>query len=173
MPGNVVGKALNFGYAGAVSRSLDAIISNRVVKSTDPTGPSFGDPVLLNSDNTWSKAGATATMALFAGIAVREVKQGTSFLSANGAVEYKPGEVADVIERGTVLVVCNVGTPTAGSAVYLRITANGAFPTGVVGGLEAAADGANTILLTNAKWKTGKLDANKIGEITLLVRNQG
>lgn len=169
MPGSVIGKSLNFGYAGNISRSADAIIDNRIVKPSDSTNISFGDPVILNGDNTYSKFGATGTAANFGGIAVREVKQSTDYFAAQGY--YKPGEPCDVATRGTLTVLCNVGTPTAGGDVYVRITANGSVPAGVVGGFEAAADGANTIKLTGVKWTTGKLDANRIAEVTITQRN--
>jgi len=170
MPGSVIGKALNFGYAGNVSRSHDAIITNRIVKPSDSVSINFGDAVVLNGDNTFSKFGAAGTAAAFAGIAVREVKQSTVFGSNVGG-SYAPAEPCDVLVRGTATVVCNVGTPTAGGDVHVRIAANGAIPAGVIGGFEAAADGANTIKLTGAKWTTGKLDANRVAEVTLTQRN--
>jgi hypothetical protein len=246
MTGSVIGKSLNFGYPGNVSRSQDAIIDNRVVKPTDTINISFGDAASLNPDNSYSKftttpttlttalvlstaytslsvqalatnmpAGATVTLvsgantqtttlsapaaagattinvqsftanfaypigsnvyasniaSQFAGIAVREVKQSTLF-GTNVAGSYAPGEPCDVLSRGTATVVCNVGTPTAGGAVYIRIIANGSIPAGVVGGFEAAADGTNTIQVTGAKWTTGKMDANKVAEVTITQRN--
>lgn len=169
MPGNVIGKAMNLGFAGNISRSSDAIISNRLVKSSDSASVNFGDPVVLNSDNTFSKFGAAGTAAAFAGIAVREIKQAADYY--NQIPAYAPGQPCDVAERGNITVVCNVGTPTAGGDVYVRVTANGAIPAGVVGGFEAAADSTNTIKLTNVKWKTGKIDANKVAEVTIIVRN--
>jgi hypothetical protein len=140
-----------------------------MVKSTDTDSINFGSPAILNSDNTYSNFGATGTAATFAGVAVREVKQTTDYLSADGS--YDPGQPCDVIERGSVTVVCNVGNPTAGGPVYVRIAANAGIPTGVVGGFEAAADGTNTVQITNAKWKTGKKDANNVTELTILTRN--
>lgn len=169
MPGFAIGKSLNLGYPGNISRSSDAVISNRLVRSTDTDNINFGDPVVLNADNTVSTFGATGTAATFLGIAVREVKQNTDYFTSQGF--YSPGQPCDVAERGTLTVTCNVGTPTAGGAVYVRIAANAAFPNGVVGGFEATADGTNTIQLTNVKWKTGKLDANKVAEVTILTRN--
>ncbi|MGD8188563.1 structural cement protein Gp24 [Brevibacillus ginsengisoli] len=169
MPGSVVGKSLNLGYPGNISRSADAIITNRIVKLTDAANINFGDPVVLNGDNTYSAFGATGTAATFAGIAVREVKQSTDYFAGQGF--YKPGQPCDVVERGSVTVVCNVGTPTAGGDVYVRITANGSVPNGVVNGFEAAADGANTIKLPGVKWKTGKLDSNRVAEVTITQRN--
>ncbi|GED34025.1 hypothetical protein BCE02nite_51660 [Brevibacillus centrosporus] len=169
MPGKVIGKSLNLGYAGTVSRSADAIISSRMVKEADTDPINFGEAVVLNGDNTFSKFGADGTAATFAGVAVREVKQTTDYFASQGY--YSPGHTCDVIERGSVTVVCNVGTPTAGGDVYVRVAANAAIPTGVIGGFEAAADGSNTVKLTGVKWKTGKLDPNKVAEITILSRN--
>jgi hypothetical protein len=169
MPGSVVGKSLNLGYPGSISRSADTIITNRVVKSTDTANINFGDPTVLNADNTYSVFGATGTAATFAGIAVLEVKQSTDYFAVQGY--YEPGQPCDVAERGSVTVLCNVGTPTAGGDVYVRITANGAIPAGVVGGFEAAADGVNTVKLNGIKWKTGKLDANRVAEVTITQRN--
>jgi hypothetical protein len=62
-----------------------------------------------------------------------------------------------------------VGTPTAGGNVYIRVVANGGNT--IIGGFEATADSTNTILLTNAKWTTGKMDSNKCAEVTILSRN--
>jgi hypothetical protein len=175
MPGAAVGIELNLGYAGTVSRSVDTIITPRVVKSVVTSGvetePSilFGEPVVLNTDNTYSRFGTAGTTATFAGIAVREVKQATDYYAAAGS--YLPGELMDVLERGNMTVKCNVGTPTAGGKVYIRILANGAIPLGVVGQFEAAADSTNTLEIPNLRWKTGKLDSNKISEVTILTRS--
>lgn len=245
MPGSVIGKQLNNGYPGTVSRLADNIIMSRAVRATDVNSISFGDTVVLNTDNTYSLFTATTTslttalvsgtaytslavgaltqavhagdsviigtsgqsqvvtvsadaavgatsisvdsfnanaayavsspvtsynnMAQFAGIAVREVKQSTQYFTQEG--EYSPGQPCDVLERGSATVYCNHGTPTARGSVYLRIAANGAIPNGVIGGLEAAADGINTIPITNVQWKTGYLDANNVAELTILTRN--
>lgn len=168
MAGSVIGTSMNYGYPGTFARNGDCIIANRIVKSTsDPIA--FGEAVILNPDNTVSRFGAAGTAATFDGIAVREVKQNTSYTPANGS--YTAGQPCDVIQRGSVSVACNVGTPTAGGKVYVRITANAGIPAGVVGGFEAAADGANTLEITNAKWATGLKDANNVSELTILSRN--
>lgn len=170
MPGTAIGRSLNYGYPGTVSRSIDAIISNRPLRLSDTASANFGDPVVLNSDNTYSFFGSTGTAATFAGVAVREVKQSTSYLT-NAMGTYSPGQPMDVLERGACIVTCSVGTPTANGNVYIRTVLNGAIPAGVVGGYEAAADGSNSILITNARWTTGKMDVNKSAEITMILRN--
>lgn len=111
----------------------------------------------------------------FAGVAIREVQQATSYFPGTGGT-YQPGMPCDVIERGTVTVACNYGTPTAGGPVYCRTVLNTAnVPNGVVGGFEAAPDPtttSNSFLVTNAQWTTGTVGVNGNAEITLLVPNK-
>lgn len=174
MSGKAIGIELNLGYPGNVARSIDALITPRSIKSTITNDKEteadieFGEPVILNSDNTYSRFGASGTAITFAGIAVREVKQSVDYFNAEGA--YKPGEVCDVLNRGTITVKCNNGTPTAGGKVYVRIKANAEIPSGVVGQFEADADSTNTVEITNARWSTGKKDSNGIAEVTVLTR---
>lgn len=174
MSGSVIGKELNLGYAGTVSRSADAIITPKIIKSVihekkETAEPIlFGEPVVLNNDNSYSRFGANGTATTFVGIAVREIKQATDYYSACGS--YLPGEICDVLNRGSIMVRCNVGTPTAGGKVYIRTKGNVSVPNGVIGQFEAAADGSNTIEIPNLKWSNGKLDANKIAEVTVLTR---
>lgn len=172
MPGKTIGTKMLYGYPGSFARNADCYIMNRPVKADDTDSIGFGDPVILNSDNTYSKFGATGTAAAFAGVAVREVQQATSYLE-QGAGAYAPGSPCDVIERGNVSVVCRVGTPVAGGAVYVRITANAGVAGSAVGGFEYRADDDDDkcILLTNCKWATGLIDANKVTELAILGRN--
>lgn len=164
MPGAVIGKELNFGYPGNVSRSIDAIITNRLSKENIP----FGNPVILNEDNTISPFGEGSTVDDFVGIAIREVKQSTDYNTSASC--YLDNERTDIIVRGSVCIKVNNGTSVAGGKVYIRIKANPAIPNGVVGGFEAEADGVNTIELKNVRFTSGRLDANKVAEITILDR---
>jgi len=174
MSGAAVGIELNLGYAGTRSRSITDIVTPRMLKSVVTGGVEtlapvlFGEPVMLNADNSYSRFGSTGTEATFAGIAVRQVKQATDYYAASGS--YLPGEIIDVLSLGSMTVKCNVGTPTAGGKVYIRTVANGAIPAGVVGQFEAAEDSGNTVEIPNLRWKTGKLDSNKIAEVTILTR---
>lgn len=173
---------LNLGFIGQVTRLDDFVIASRPVLSTAAANINFGDPVVIiaASDSYQSVAdfivgGGTFTAAKFAGVAIREVKTNLSYTSLgnNGTPQigsYAANEQCEVIERSSVLVKINVGTPASQGGVYVRIALNGAIPAGVVGGFEAAADGANTILLTNVVFRTGVLDANGMAEITLLAR---
>lgn len=180
MPGSVVGTSLNLGYAGKISRNQGAKISARFSKSiitdgaeTLPNIP-FGFGVVLNTDNTYSKFGATgsgvaaATAANFAGVAVAEVKQNSVWIS-NSNGEYTPAQPVDVIAEGSVMVKCMEGTPTAGGAVYIMTVAGDNAAVGeFVATATPAGAGATAVQLTNCEWTTGKVDANDICEMTIM-----
>jgi hypothetical protein len=187
MPGTVIGKSLNLGYAGKVSRNGYNNITSRFSKSIldnngNETMPSinFGDPVVLNTDNTYSKFGATgtgvsaATLANFAGFAVAEVKQVMSygFGTLSSAGQYLPGQPMDVISSGSITAFCVEGTPVAGGAVYVATSDGTNVKAGNICATATPAGGATTVQLTNASWKTGKLDANNIAEVTLTSINR-
>ena len=183
MPQQIIGLSQNLGFPGTVSRNGDELIEgNRAVRSTDTLGPNFGDPVVLNNDVSFGSyssvaayitAGGTFTAAKFAGCAVRVVKTPTNFLAQNTIAGFGPGQHVAVLERGTMSVTCNVGTPSANGAVYVRTLVNAAIPAGVVGGFEATADGTNSVLLTNAVWHQGQIDVNNTAELTILSRTIG
>ena len=169
MSGKAIGISMNHGYPGTYARTPDDIVASRKLKG-DATVP-FGAPVVLNSDNTYSPVGASTTGAEIAGIALRIVKQASAYDNQNVS-QYKPGEMMSVIERGAVVVQCNVGTPTAGGKVYVRIAENEEVEGGVVGGFEASADTTKTIEVPNMCWTNGYLDANRVAEVTILTRQK-
>jgi hypothetical protein len=160
---------MNYGFPGTVAESPENVIKSFVVNSNSGN-ITFGTAAIFNADFSVTAAGSTATMSNFAGIAVRQIQTNTaSFLSPNTGGVYVAGTMAEIMKRGTVAVNCQLGTPTALNGVYLRIATNSSLPTMVVGGFEAesAADGSNTILLTNARWCSGK-DANGTATIELV-----
>jgi hypothetical protein len=171
MPGVAIGLQMNFGYAGTVSRTPDAIITNKKVKTGTDDIP-FGAAVMLNNDNTVQLADSGFTADNFAGVAVAEVKQQTVYpLNEEEGGIYKPDQPCDYVQRGIVAVKVNRGTPTSGGAVYVRKALNQSLPGLPVGGFEAQADGGNTVEVTNATWHTGAVDANGIAELKLKTIN--
>lgn len=135
--------------------------------------------ITLSQNATATNASAALQYAYFAGIAVREVKTQLTYPITPGASlvgVYQPGQMTEVLVRGSITAKVNVGAPVANGPVYLRAKTNGAIPAGLLGDLEASPDGANNILLSNvpaiadAYFKTGVLDANNVSEITLLSR---
>lgn len=172
MGGSVIGIKMGYGYPGTYARGGDTYIMARPVVAAGADVP-FGAPVALNADGTFQKFGASDTLAKFAGIAVREVKQSTDFYAASGA--YKAKESMDVIERGNVAVICAEGTPNPTLGVYV-CTLTGTNT--LVGDLVATATpagntGGGTIQLTNCRWVGTDVDANKVAELAVVTRNNG
>lgn len=168
MPGRTIGISMNVGYPGTQSRQADAIIQNRVADGAI----AFGLAVKLTDANKWKKIGTGDTAAMVAGIAVREVVQANVY-NPQSNPDYLDGTPADVMVRGNCIVKCQKGTPKAGDAVYVRITADDAHPEYLVGGFEAAADGAKTVQVTNIEWTTGVIDSNLACEVTVKTRAKG
>lgn len=168
MPGKAIGISLLSGYAGTQSRTADAIIQNRVAKNNI----AFGHAVVLTNDNKWDNVVEGTTAAQIAGIAVREVVQANTF-DPQSNPDYMAETPCDVMVRGNCTVKCQRGTPKSGDAVYVRVKANVTYQDAVVGGLEATADDANTVQVTNIEWTTGVMDANGMTEITIKTRAKG
>lgn len=171
MKGQVIGAKMGNGYAGSYSRQPDSII-NTLPASGDIA---FGEATVrhdgkIMSIPTYHLTSSSALFAavLFEGVAVREVKSATNYLSQN-AGSYTTGDAVPVIERGSVNVICQKGTPAQGGDVYVRKEANSSYPTCKVGGFEAAADSTKTEKLTNAQWG-GAADSNGVAELVILQR---
>jgi hypothetical protein len=186
MPASVIPvKGLYLGFVGNVSNEGYSLRKPRMVQAADPNPIAFGETLTLNANNTYSSiksfvAGAgTVTAALNLGIATSNVNinptynsQGSGGVNTGGG-QFVQGTICDALLQGTINVFCANGVPTAGGKVYIRIALNGAIPAGVVGGLEAAADGANTVLLTNLVWSTGYLESDGSCQVTILGRTIG
>lgn len=168
MPGKTIGIMMAVGYPGTQSRSADSIIQNRMASATIK----FGHAVKLLPTNKWAPVATGDTAAVVAGIAVREVVQANTF-DPQSNPDYVANAPCDVMVRGNCTVKCQRGTPAAGTAVYVRITANDTYPNAEVGGFEAQADDANTIQVPNIEWTTGVVDAEGNAEVTIKTRVKG
>lgn len=163
----IIGKTMDHGYAGSYSRQPDMIVNTRPAGGTENIP--FGAALMYGDNGAVVPMGAGATAEKFVGVAAREIKSSLNYLEQSPGAYY-PTEPVPVFQRGAISVKCNVGTPALGGDVYVRIAANDAIPTGVVGGFEAAADGDNTVKLTNCQW-AGPADANGIAELRILTMN--
>lgn len=182
MTGSVIQETMNFGYPGSYARTPDDIVMNKPVNSGSDNIV-FGTAVVLNGDNTYSKGGATLTADNFAGIAVREVKQGIIY-STYGVIDeqgaYKANDSCDVLLRGNTVIKLGAGqtdhaAPTAGGQVYFRIAVDSTnAPNALVGDFEVASvveEDATVVALPNVVFTTGEVDANGVIEVTLKTRN--
>jgi len=183
MPATVIPvKGLYLGFVGNISNEGYSLRSARQVNPADTNNIAFGETAVLNANNTYSSVktfianGGTLTASVPVGIATSNINinstynvQGTNDVLTPGG-QYLPASMCDLLVQGTINVYCPNGTPTAGSAVYIRVALNGAIPNGVVGSLEAAADGGNSVLYPNFKWKTGFLEVDGTAQVTILSR---
>lgn len=161
-----IGVTVNHGYAGSYARQPDMIANTR------PAGAEIVFGAALKYDETGAVVPMAAGSAAedFAGVAAREIKSAMSYLEQDVG-SYAKSEAVTVFQRGAINVKCNAGTPKLGGAVYVRIAENESVPTGVTGGFEAAADGANTVQLTNCQW-AGGADVNGVAELRILTMNK-
>jgi hypothetical protein len=165
MPGQSIGISLLNGYPGSFARNSDCIIAGKIATADIH----FGAVAVVGTDNKVTAFGATDTLANFLGIAVREVKQATDYYPVAG--KYKVGEVADILERGSVSVVCVEGAPTPLAGVWVCTSAG---TNTVVGSIVATATPAGTpsvIALTNCRWGSASIDTNNIAELVIVARN--
>ncbi len=162
-----IGTTMPHGFAGSYARQPDMIVN------THPAGGAaqiaFGAPLQYGDNGVVVPMGAASTAARFVGVAAREIKSALSYL-AQDVGAYAPGEAVPVFMRGSINVLCQNGMPALGGAVYVRVADNESIPTATVGGFEAAADGSNTVKLTNCQW-AGAADANGIAELRILTMN--
>lgn len=152
MPGAVIPvTGLLNGPVGAISQTDFPLISPRKVNSSDTLNVNYGDPVVLNANNTNSSvaqfiANAGSLTALTPLGIAKETVQTNVYYPLGGGTNmpggiYPPGTDGNFLTRGTINVAINNGTPAgAGSPVYIRTALNAAVPLGLVGGFEAVVD---------------------------------
>ena len=159
---------MNHGYAGWYSRQPDMIIDSHPLGGKRPVV--FGTPLVYDTDGYVIPFGETNTAADFVGIASREIKSTVNYMEQSVG-EYRPNEAASTFKRGTINVLCNVGTPVLGGKVYIRTALKESVPTAKIGDFEAAEDSGATVELTNCEWRGAK-DVNNVAELCIMSRNR-
>lgn len=175
--------ALNNSFLGAVTRIGKRGITARQVLSTSANGPKFGDPLVIVPtagggdtyqsvlDYVTANGAAAFTAALFAGVAVRNMKTNlnySTFLTIGGVQVgyFAPGEMAEGLEEGSAGVAINNGTPLSQSPLYVRTTYNASIPAGVVGGFEAVQDGTASATANSGNTGNGTMNTPTVGALT-------
>lgn len=150
------------GGAGFVSRNApNATIEPKFLDNT--AKPAYGAPVkLVNGKVTALAAGDAATVIY--GLLARPypTSSGTASLTSPFGPETPPDQAAGVLKRGYMTVLLRSGTAAPGGTVYVRVGA--ATSDKPLGGIEAAADSTNTVVLPNAYFN-GAVDSYGIVEI--------
>lgn len=156
------------GFPGDVNRTHPADILAELIDAAAPP-TAYGQAVLLGASNAGVRPFTTGDGAQAAyGVTVRpypfQQSAAANFGAATiGAATPPVTGVIDVLRRGYIMVTLpSGGTPVKGGGVYVRVAA--AATTHTPGDFEAAADGANNVLLSNAIFN-GSPDANGNVEI--------
>lgn len=161
MPGKVIGKTVPFGYRGNVSRTPDCVISS--FTNVGEANIEFGEPVVFDATLNGVRKIKTTDTAGVVGIAVRHIGQPYSD-DAQGYY-YKPGDVVDVLVRGSICVELPTTTGIAARGKVYVSKASDSL------GTILAASGTNAVEVPNTIFTNGKFDANKIVEVTILERS--
>lgn len=161
MAGKVIGTTLPFGYRGNVAASPDTLIIPFTNVGEDNID--FGEPVIFDATDNGVRKIKTTDASGLVGIAVRHI--GQPYADNAQGYYYKPGDVVDVLVRGSICVEVPVSTGIAAhGAVYVSKTAGSL-------GVISCASGAGVIQMPNAVFRNGQVDGNKIAEITILERS--
>lgn len=151
------------GVAGDVTRPDDTIVESGLLNASQAPD-AFGVPLKIASGKFEAvETGDAATD--FYGILSRVAPSISGSLDQTFAgATPNTDSVQGIVVRGYVNVLCTVGTPARGGAVFMRVTA----ATGkAVGDLEATADGADSVALAGVIWAVDGKDADNVSEIRI------
>ena len=164
MSGKAIGKTLDFGYRGAVSRTPDTLI--QAYQNVGDDNIQFGEPVVFDATTGGVRKikSTDTTNNNIIGIAVR--RMGDPYTDNAFGWYYKKGDTVDVIVRGSVIVELKDTT---------SIAAHGGVYVGNGAGTPAAGDlycasGTGLVQVPNAIFTTGSFDGNKCAEVTITER---
>ena len=184
MPASVIPvTGLIQGPIGSISQSDTPLTTNRLVNPADTLSIAFGEPLVLNSNNTYSSVktyivtdSSSVTGSTPIAFAQANVKTNTVYPnSSNAAIAnsgvYLPGQPCDALVRGTITVAVPYGTPAgAGAQVYIRTATNGSYPNSAIGQIEGSSLTGNTLLTTGIVFTTGVLSTDpQTGQISAQV----
>lgn len=159
---NVFQYRMPAGFAGDVQRAEIATIETQIIDSAAPPTV-FGVPVKMVSGKIQPINNAGDVAASVYGFNIRAYPMQTNGTDALGTATPPTSGLTDILKRGYINASLG-GTVDAAKngTVYVRVA--GAAAGKPLGGVEAAADGTNTIALTNAYF-TGPKDAYGIVEV--------
>lgn len=154
------------GIPGQLNRAEQCHTEPNIIMATNPP-LAYGLPVVLDAGTKQIRpVGAGDTADMVAGFNVRPWPTTPGSYANQGLGTGTPmgSGVVDVLRRGYMMVQLNGVTAAAkGGKVYVRVASPAAGKP--IGGLEAAADGANTIVLDSSCYFMGPSDAQGNTEI--------
>jgi hypothetical protein len=176
------------GPIGSISQSDYPLTTNRLINPTDTLFPSFGDTLVLNSNNTYSSVsqyisvdsssvtGTTPIAFAQANVKTNAYYPTNNDGSQNSAGAYLPGQPCDGFVHGTITVSVPYGTPAgAGAPVFIRTATNPSYPLSKIGAIEGSSLTGNVQLTTGVVFATGVLSNDPAtgqvsAQVTLLNR---
>ena len=166
----------DLGWPGAISRSVDDIVISKKNNSTEPIP--FGVPVFLSSDGSGvepfantDSGGTPQTFATFVGFSVRSaaktpdtypLSQEWSSIAGEQAGAWNPGDMVEILVRGTIAVKSAQGFDPGGK-VYIR-KSDGRIVK------NAGTEGA-TVLLENVRCRVPQVMGGACNEMLVTTRN--
>ena len=137
------------GIPGTISRESQSTVESTYLDPTTPF-PAYGR-FAKNVAGKSQPIGAADVATSIYGLLIRPFP--TTGLNPSDPLSASvppTSGVGNLVRRGYVTVQNNFGTAALGGIVYIRI----AVPSGpkVIGGIEAASDGANTIIVPNCNF---------------------
>jgi hypothetical protein len=149
------------GIAGDVTRREHATIVPEIMDATTPV-TLYGVPVKLVTGKVKPIASGDTLSSVAYGLLVRPFPGQVAASEAIGAGTPSIVQPADILKRGYMTVVCNLGTPAKNGIVYVRKTAHDTDTTAYpIGGIEAAADSSKCEALPGGFFVgTGDADGN-------------
>jgi len=146
------------GTAGELSRT-GATIQPEILDPTN-TPLRFGEPVRMAAGRAAILNGSSVAADIYGFLARSYPTQSNT--NTFGPAAPVGGQPGNVMRRGYMLVQLRAGTAAKRGAVFVRIAnASASQP---IGGVEAAADGVNTIQVPNCEFM-GPADATGVTEI--------
>ncbi|TPS33465.1 hypothetical protein, partial [Acinetobacter baumannii] len=131
------------GIPGDISRKAHSTVEAHILKGNFGAFGIFGK---LTADGIVPLEAADTDVY---GLIVRSYPT-QSALNGIGAAVPQSGIVNDIMRRGYMTVKCNAGTAKKAGKVYVRVATGTELKP--IGGIEAVADGVNTIEIKNATF---------------------
>ncbi|MBQ8091382.1 MAG: hypothetical protein IJ233_11630 [Pyramidobacter sp.] len=161
-----INKSLPIGFNGQVARTSFALIESKFMSSAAPVA-AYGCACKLDGDVIKALASGDTAAAVYGFVVRPQVVQASAFPgpTMDDFVAPDAKQPQSVLVKGYMNAKVNAGTAAAGGQVYVRIASGtDAKP---IGGVEAAADGSNTIALNGAMF-VGAADEYGVAEIRIL-----
>lgn len=159
-----IGRSFNYGFAGNVALHPDIIVGSEMVEGSNDIY--FGDPVMATSNGKVQAIDSTFTSDKFVGVASSEIRSAVTVDNMNGV--YRENDMASILKRGVISVICQAGNPVKGGKVYVRI--DNATSSMKIGGFETSDIPNETVELENCLWASDK-DGNNVSSIRLRTIN--